>query len=841
MARQLSLLVFLVFASILRARSPFETDLRALAQSPSRLIGSPGYLAAGDYLRAQIQSLPNVELREQTFPILVPVTDSATLTIAGEAAPIHPLWPAGVRLNSTPAGGITGVLVYAGNCTLSEIPAKTIRNQIAVIEASSADRWTQAAYFGAAAIVILGDDRTTNNDLRSHDLAVPINCPRFYAASTDSEKIRALAKSGISSATLRAAVNWQPRLARNFYALVAGPQSKIPAITITAPYDSSSLVPDLSPGAGQAVQAAAALSLLRDLSAHPTARPVLIAFTGGDSIQFTATRQMLMALGQSPLTWQKEITTLTRASEESAADLSRIAPLTADPRSIELRKDARLIELLTKTIEADIVRGRGTLFDLRSRSTDSANQSGIDRLVQEQITLGQLKYALQSNPAALTPELTPPAQNYLATVAAQIQRQGVADHERLRQLRERSDLYTWLAMRIHRNPAPSESDNSSRLIELLISLDLASGGSRVGPMYVGSFQQSSTLPDLLDYKDWFAKQSTAKAAWLQSNRAAFDLSPLLDASRSPQTWLANSLPLGSEMAQAWGIPAFSLITLDDAREYRDTPNDTLAHVDISRITPQLTAVKDFLFAAANDANFKGPTEKRPVRVTFTGQVVSPAPDRPVPDLPREGFLATFYYLQNPTSRIPGLAPASPTRPASAASPSRAPTPSVTSDSKASRASVPIRRCASSPPWRTSSNPNTGVITAATNLGHQTGDLTPVVDLNADILPVRGVVFDCAEFSLFGLYDPRFLQTLTELLPLDARRNTSLDDYNFLASNGVLSGLVEPAARMQLLFRFGSVGNRLMLLNVADPANKSTPHNALDAAQGFTVDQLQLPQ
>src|SRR5262249_18060191 len=71
------------------------------------------------------------------------------------------------------------------------------------------------------------------------------------------------------------------------------------------------------------------------------------------------------------------------------------------------------------------------------------------------------------------------------------------------------------------------------------------------------------------------------------------------------------------------------------------------------------------------------------------------------------------------------------------------------------------------------------------------------------------------------------QNLGELIPLDARRNTSLDDYNFAACGGMLAGLVEPDARMQLLFRFGSVGNRLMLLNM--DGGKS---------QGFAVGQLQ---
>ena len=120
------------------------------------------------------------------------------------------------------------------------------------------------------------------------------------------------------------------------------------------------------------------------------------------------------------------------------------------------------------------------------------------------------------------------------------------------------------------------------------------------------------------------------------------------------TWAAGSLPLGSEMAQAWGVPGFSLVTLDDARVWRDTPNDVAAKVKVDRVLPQVAAVRDLIRSSWGDASFRSTAEKRPVRMTFTGQVVSAAPDRPIPDIPREGFLATFYYVQNPATRIPGI-------------------------------------------------------------------------------------------------------------------------------------------------------------------------------------------
>src|SRR5215203_5061969 len=59
---------------------------------------------------------------------------------------------------------------------------------------------------------------------------------------------------------------------------------------------------------------------------------------------------------------------------------------------------------------------------------------------------------------------------------------------------------------------------------------------------------------------------------------------------------------------------------------------------------------------------------------------------------------------------------------------------------------------------------TGEITACSDLGKQRGDIKPYADLKTDVQPMRAVVFACEEFPLVGLYDPRFLQNLSELLP-----------------------------------------------------------------------------
>src|SRR5262249_12374745 len=110
-----------------------------------------------------------------------------------------------------------------------------------------------------------------------------------------------------------------------------------------------------------------------------------------------------------------------------------------------------------------------------------------------------------------------------------------------------------------------------------------------------------------------------------------------------------------------------------------------------------------------------------------------------------------------------------------------------------------------------------------------GDLKMYADIRQDLDPFHSVVFACEEFSLTGLYDPRYLQNLGEVFPLDARRNAEPQQYHAVVNNQMMAGFVEPGSRSSLLFRYGRVGNRLILVNM--PADARSP------AHGFTTPQI----
>ncbi len=809
----------------------FQKDLEQIAQSPSRIIGSPGYDSAGVYLQQQISKLPNVELRTQQFQVMVPVTRSATLETAdGHAEKIYPFWPAQARVCSTPPDGIRGKLVYVGNCEYEQLRPASLRGQIAVIEASAGVNWAQAFYAGARAALILGTPKTTWPDLQDHDLRIPINLPRFYIPPGPlADSLRA---AQIPEATLHASVAWQSQTARNFYALVKPAKQSFDgwtasqppaALRFSEPYESSSLVADLAPGAGQAAQAAAGLALLRGVAAHPWSRPVIFFFSGADSIQDLATRNMFLALGESPAVWHEEIGTLDAQIAQARAQLARAQALAGAPEQLSIRNDRELIDRISKIIETDLAQEQDRLFRLRAEGDSSGE---IKRLEDHHVSLNRVKGAFGQDQKELAdPAVASEAKAYIARLIGRLNGEGDKKGllqqygARREELNHRIELYHWLAGAEGRTNEPRADQTNARLIELLVGLDLSDRGARVGPMFWGYFQRASSMGQVQDYADWMENHEKEFSPQLM-----LDFDPLRQ-QRAPSTFLAGPLSIPSELARAFATPGLSMITLNDLRVHRDTPTDTVENVNVAAIFPQVAGVRDLFEKAWSDPKFKGPVELKRLEVSLGGQVVSASADRPVPDLPREGFLTTYCYVANKLidRKIPqlGITPW-------AVGVRRTEMrdcdaegnylfeglPRIRSD-KQEGAELLQNDMQTLGVMAYRMDANSGAITATTDLGNAASDSKWSVDIKLDVPAMRSVVFDCEEFALTGLYDPRYLQSLGEIVPLDARRNAEPQRYGMMLDREMLSGFVEPGMPMYLLIRYGRIGNRIALLNMRE--------------------------
>ncbi len=844
----------------------FEADLSALANVESRSVGSPGYNAARDYLKAQISSLPGVELKEQTFELMVPRTREATMSIGGRSVKVFPFFPANIRLNSTPAEGISGKLIYCADATYDKINPSALAGNIAVIEASAGEDWKTVSYFGAKAIIVLPGPAVTNHFLRSHEVAIPINIPRFYLADVAlAEQIRG--KSITDVATLKVQADWVRVTATNLYAYVAPANPLAPtdkpgnkdkpwaAMCIVTQYDATGLVPDASQAAGQAVQPATALGMLRDFAANPPRRPVLVAFTGADSFNLLGTRHMMMSFADAPQKWREmiedEVDPQIKETQEVIAAARR---LNGDPTQLEAARDRKLIDRIVKLIETDIALEQDELFRLRVLRPEQVGPEETARMAsleERQLKLGQLKYRFTSKPKELAEngaEAVAYLDRLLVRLGDRAGTEGLLQQwgKRKAAMQARIDLYKWLAGRINegtpghtkaRSDDPNYRYNNDRLIELMLGLDLSDLGERCGPMYWGRWAWQSSITQIQEHREWFEKQvdlvkkGDPSAAWFIPLEKIITFEPL-KLTRTPLTYLAAPIALPTEMGMAWGVPAFSMTTLEDYRPRRDTPNDTLANLNVPVVAAQAVAVHTLMRVAWDDPKFLGGPEYRRNTNEFQGQVVSTAAGKPIPDLPREGFLATYMYIPGARKipQIRWLPYAVGVRRIEV----------VDSDAEGRYFFDGLPRLADLKQLLVKvyrPKPGTGEIIASTDLGKQAGDIKQNVNLDQQVTPVKSVVFNSQEFTLTGLYDPRFLQGLAEVQLMDARRNAEPQRFDAMLGGQMMAGALEPGSRAYLLFRYGRIGNRIVLLNMPEDQTPEKRVGVRGEGDGYAVEEL----
>ena len=284
-------------------------DTAWLAARDSRMPGSAGHQEALRWLEAAAAALPpdRVKVWKSTFPVVVPLPaaegNSSPAHLAVPSGPqagkhrVYPLWPCGVRLNTTPAEGIAGRLVYIGKGEPQQLHPKLLPGQIAVMEMSGGERWREAFALGARAMILLGSQDVNFRAAGSHLLPLPMYLPRFFVP--EGALAQALREGAVPEGTLHCAADWVETPATNLYVLIRpreGPPPGSRALVVAARYDGMSVVPDLAPDADGAVDAATALALLRDLAARPPRKPVLVAFLDGYGINQMGMRQMLADL-----------------------------------------------------------------------------------------------------------------------------------------------------------------------------------------------------------------------------------------------------------------------------------------------------------------------------------------------------------------------------------------------------------------------------------------------------------------------------------------------------------------------------------------------------------------
>ena len=822
----------------------------------SRVVGSQGHKQVSAKLLEQIEQIGEasgggLRIWQHTFDVVVPRTKKAELLVGPKANPtshkVYPFWPAGVRLHSTPRGGISGKLTYVKGGELEDIPARSLRGQIAVMEMSAGKRWRRAVQAGAKAVILLADPKTDQRDAASHLLPLPVYLPRFCVPG-DSELATKLRAGSIPEGTLVCESKWEQVEARNIYALVKPKPEAMgrKALAICVPIDAMSVVPDLAPGADVAVDAAMGLTLLRHFTANPPARPVLVGFLDAQSINILGIRHMAGALSVTEEERAESLREDNKVLQEYEAAWNMVKALASDrpPANLHEPKFKPIHTFVRDEVDKVVVAADTELQSLRVLEQTDEVKQGIakakarrSRYRGAQVCLLTGK-AISDEQAQLVAELW--ALAWSRTKGQYEQARAVADaSERRRQMR--NELTEALGL----EPTEGNDKTSTRPIGFMLGLDLSDAGMCVGPQQYCRFLIMSQGRNSRPFQQWVEAKvnRTPEKVWPdEAQRRAVNLRPFTDL-RYADTHTQGDVSVITPVA-SFQTHSITWATLNGYRHRVDTPFDQAERLAWSRLGPQIDAtisMLDALTGAGDQDTVKdfhkdfhitqGPT-MAPEWVRVRTITVDISPGTPVPRLPMEGYLSTLVLGPFITDGFTpsGWPPAAGMR--------RYEFRFTGPDGRALFEFIP----ASPRSWlggfhlESYELDDHGAITRAIDLS-RAGRGVKLHNTFAyghkNKTPFRGVVFSCGELTVAGLQDPRYLMPLPSASLLDARSQSAPKRMNMMIYDGLVSCLLEPKIQWQLVLRAGITRNRMALLNMGDPA--ANPEMSVrDLIGGFRV-------
>ncbi len=234
------------------------------------------------------------EVIVEEFPAIRSVVKRCDMTLENSRRlDLLPMRANGLMLPVTPAEGITGPIQYAGMGRLEDYGRRPPAGAIVVLDYNAGAAWLDAFRMGAKAVVFVRNGPTTSPP--AHSIENHANFPRFYYPGPASDL-----PDG-APATLHSEIVWESATGRNVFGFLKGTEptfdmEKEECLILAANLDSFGEVPERSPGARGAANAAALIQLAEYLKAHRPRRHVLLAFFDGQAQGHAGSRAFYLAL-----------------------------------------------------------------------------------------------------------------------------------------------------------------------------------------------------------------------------------------------------------------------------------------------------------------------------------------------------------------------------------------------------------------------------------------------------------------------------------------------------------------------------------------------------------------
>ena len=370
-------------------------------------------------------------------------------------------------------------------------------------------------------------------------------------------------------------------------------------------------------------------------------------------------------------------------------------------------------------------------------------------------------------------------------------------------------------------------------ISLFIGLDLSSHNDEIGVFYQGNFFGTSTLYAANEsyYQRLFAPFGTKFEDYAKDiySNLKIEVDDIFVNAISPKrginwsSYIPGNIALASELLIVAGIPALSMVTVNDVRSTVDTPVDTIERLNLANLQRQVQFLRLLIQKALNDKELFPESKmelKKDELKTLEGRIVTFNPRKSfVPDDPVKGAIA---FIRNSISSFMGV---------------RGSFYELTDENGRFVISRFAGGDVTMEAYRI--NPEDGEIILAPDRGVNGDQNYPMlVNVNWKIIKHMIVLFPCVPTDIYDLVDPRYLTQLDKVNVFDATNSTpfvygySIAVRDFTQRTSDVSPYTvifsERGKRLKVGIASDTLGLRMLLLNSPGIESK-------DIAEGMGYD------
>ena len=592
--RALLLLGGLLFFApqVVRAAEASQDLISQLAALEDRSTGTLGCSEAGDQIEKAFKALGIERVGRQRF--LLPVTQyqPAYLTLNGQRTELKPLRLNALSPQSTPPEGVDGPLYYVSKGKLRDFNSIKVEGSIILMELDSAKNWLNAPMLGAKALIYVDRGPTSKWFFEDKRELTSLEFPRFWMPLSQARSLFGsfeTAADGLlaSRVSLNSSGGWRRVQGENIYALIEGknPELKAQLLVVEAFYDSTALIPGMSPGADEASSIFSLLELARVLRDNPPARSVLLLATSGHAQTLAGMREFIWPLRSSRRERKKvegELKTRIKQAQEALEALKTELVL----EQSKGEATGRLLEALADQIKSEVDSLSQRLMQLRLEKGGEQDQRQIDELARRRLLLRRLSWRssyqdIEGEELKLLKELIP---------AAIVANQTILEdgREQMKCLRSAKRLRNLM---------------SDFELTVFISLHLSSHGDGVGAFNNGfmydlrpQINRTGIYAPINRILTRLGKEVEKELGFTNLFQDTLRPSPL----RPWQSYLPDQPAMGGEVSALAGFLGLTLATLNDSRPLWGTPYDKPGKLDSAYLKQQSRLISGLIEKLAHE-------------------------------------------------------------------------------------------------------------------------------------------------------------------------------------------------------------------------------------------------